>query len=151
MASSKLGAPMVMLGIDNYPVWSIRTKAFLGTKGLWLIVNPDSKLRATGHEMSETELCWTVLSGLPKSLRVISTVLMERSEDLALDTVLPRLMKVEQQYNMEKEEAEVSMFCALAKVRLSNKDRRCFKCGKAGHIRAICPELSSGTRRTVAF
>ena len=101
-------------------------------------------LGATGHKMSETELCWTVLSGVPKTFGVISTVLMAQSEDLTLDTVLPQLMQVEQQYNMEKEEAEVSMFGAMAKMRLSNKDRRCFKCGKAGHIRANCPELSSG-------
>ena len=44
MAGSKLVAPLVLLGTDNYPVWSIRTKAVLGTKGLWSIVNPDSKL-----------------------------------------------------------------------------------------------------------
>ena len=76
---------------------------------------------------------------------------MAQSEDLTLDTTLPQLMQVEQQYNMEKEEAEVSVFGAMAKMRLSNKDRRCFKCGKAGHIRANCTELSSGTRMTVAF
>ena len=34
----------MMLGTDNHPVWSITTKAVLGTKGLWSIVNPDSKL-----------------------------------------------------------------------------------------------------------
>ena len=112
-------------------------------KGLW------TELRAACHEMAETELCWKVLSGLPKGFGVISIVLMAQSEDLTLDTVLPQVMQVEQQYNMERE--EVSMFGAMGKMRLPNKDRRCFKCGKAGHIRANCSELGSGTRRTVAF
>jgi len=227
---------MVLLGTDNYPIWSIRTKAHLGTKGLWSVVDPDSKLeddvdplknekarsiiverledyqllsadkyesarelwqhfkavyqansnarrallrkqllslkmeagepvskfvqrakglwtelRATGHEMAETELCWTVLSGLPHSFGMISTVLMAQADDLVLDTMLPQLMQVEQQHSMEQQEAEVSMFGAMARMKLSNRDRRCFKCGKAGHVRANCPEFGSGTRRAVAF
>ena len=103
------------------------------------------------HEMAETELCWTVLSGLPHSFGMISTVLMAQEDDLVLDTMLPQLMQVEQQHCMEQQEAEVSMFGAMTRMKLSNRDKRCFKCGKAGHVRANCPEFGNGTRRAVAF
>ena len=35
------------------------------SKGLW------TELKATGHEMSETEVCWTILSALPKQFGMI--------------------------------------------------------------------------------
>lgn len=121
------------------------TKFTERAKSLW------SSLKTTGHEMSETELCWSVLSGLPTEYGVIKTILMSKAEDLSLDTILPQLLQVEQETVVEED--PVNIFGAKARVRpgYSQGSKRCYKCGKVGHIRADCPELSRSTMRTVAF
>ena len=56
-------------------------------KSLW------SALVATGHEMKETELCWTVLSSLPKEHDIVVAILESSTEELSLDAVLPQLLQ----------------------------------------------------------
>ncbi len=120
------------------------TKYTARAKSLW------SDLVATGHEMKETELCWTVLSGLPKEYDIVVTILESSTEELSLDAILPQLLQVEQRQSMAED--TVKVFGA----RSSNgfqRDRECYYCGEPGHIKANCQKRirDKGTRRTVAF
>ena len=55
------------------------------------------QLLATGESVTDTEAALQFLAGLPGAYDMIKTVLTASDSDLAIDTVLPKLMAVEQQ------------------------------------------------------
>lgn len=98
-------------------------------KSLW------SDLLATGHDMKETELCWSALMGLPHQFDVIRTILMSTAGDLSLDTMLPQLLQVEQQNAVELAEEVIPIYGVRGVQRQS---RKCYICGSTEHLRAQC-------------
>ena len=111
-------------------------------------------LKNTGDGMEESDLCFTIMQGLPKQYGTIVTYLNAQADELTLDVLLPQLMQVEQQFAVdlaqEVKRTKGMALAAKAHVHQENK-RRCFQCGKIGHIRMYCPELRKGKASPVAF
>ena len=99
--------------------------------------------------MKEAELCWTVLSGLPKEYDVVVTILEASTEDLSLDAILPQLLRVEQKQTMEDDTIAIYG----AKGGRGQQRKECYYCGELGHIKANCHKRNkdNSTRRVVAF
>ena len=61
------------------------------------------QLRAAGHEISDQEVTWSVLAGLPEAYDTVVTVLETTSEtDMNLEDILPKLLQVEQRQSAER-------------------------------------------------
>jgi hypothetical protein len=118
------------------------TKYTARAKGLW------SDLVATGHEMKEAELCWTVLSSLPKEYDIVVTILETSTEELSLDAILPQLLQVEQRQGMAED--SVKDFGAQCS-RGYQRPKECYYCGELRHIKANCQKRNNnkGTRRAL--
>lgn len=112
-----------------------------------------NQLRAAGHEVSDQEVAWAVLAGLPPAFDTVVTVLESSTDaDLKLEDLLPKLMPVEQRMTQESSShSSLLGETALAAKRKSgydgrpkryegHKQRLCFACGRPGHIAKNCPE-----------
>ena len=61
------------------------------------------QLRAAGHEISDQEVTWSVLAGLPEVYDTVVTVLETTSDkDMNLEDILPKLLQVEQRQSAER-------------------------------------------------
>jgi hypothetical protein len=49
---------------------------------------------AAGHTVSETEVVWAVLAGLPPLYSTIKAILMSSESELELDSVMAKLLGV---------------------------------------------------------
>lgn len=106
-----------------------------------------SQLRATGYDITDQEVTWAVLAGLPPGYDTIVTVLETSTDrDVSLDEVLPKLISAEQRLNSTEMERSHIHDTALTAKRSnkhwSNQDRTetrtCYVCGKTGHIAKNC-------------
>ena len=104
-----------------------------------------NQLLAAGHEMGDQEVAWAILAGLPATYESIVTVLETSTDkDLTLDDMLPKLMSFEQRM-LEKPHSAGKLYAeALMAKKWSNlpETRKCFKCGKRGHIAKNCRNKS---------
>ena len=117
-------------------------------RGIW------TDLKSTGDAMEESDLCFSIMSGLPKQFDTIVTFLNAEAEDLSLGVLLPQLMQVEQQLAAElaKEVKRTEGLAYAARVHGYHESRkRCFQCGKIGHIRMHCPEQGKGRGKAIAL
>lgn len=123
-------------------------------KSLW------NELTAAGLEIKESEICWTVLSGLPNEYDMIVTVLNHQADSLALDVILPELMQVEQRISLTKEQDTIPIFGARGtqiymRNRRQTRQNGCFYCSKPGHTQIRCQKRiedeKRGVTRTIAF
>lgn len=118
------------------------------------------QLRAAGHEVSDQEVAWSVLAGLPSAFDMVVTVLETTDEDMTLDNILPKLLQAERQQENKQERFFTSMTeTALAAKRYNktarngnysqqteNKNRTCYVCGEPGHIARDCTERRNQQR-----
>ena len=129
-----------LLGLSKEPKEPV-SKYVERARGIW------TDLKSTGDAMEESDLCFSIMQGLPKQFDTIVTFLNAQARDLSLGVLLPQLMQVEQQFAAElATEAKRSEGLAYAaRVHGSHESRRrCFQCGKIGHIRMYCPENGKG-------
>ncbi|RWR98966.1 RxLR effector candidate protein-like protein, partial [Dinothrombium tinctorium] len=101
------------------------------------------QLRAAGDQVEESEVVAIILSSLPETYDSLVTALESRKlEDLTLSFVKSRLIH-EFVKLKEKEKNNDSAFLGKHKgqkhVNSNNKEKRkCFHCGKIGHLKANC-------------
>lgn len=116
---------------------------FERAKALWY------ELTSAGLEIQESEICWTVLSGLPKKYDMIVTVLNHQAEELLLDAILPELLQVEQSDDTNSpREGTVAAYGATYGM---PKQRKCNWCLKRGHLEVNCYDKKKGVPQNIAF
>ena len=94
-----------------------------------------NQLRAAGHVVTDQEVAWALLAGLPPAYDTVVTVLeTSTTVDVALDDLLPKLMPVEQR--LSSSSTSTHHETALA----AKGDRECWYCGKKGHVRRACKQ-----------
>lgn len=63
-------------------------------------------LKATGHEISESEVAIAVLGGLPKDYDMLVEILETSDKELKIDDILPKLLMVEQRVAKREESSD---------------------------------------------
>eukprot|EP00243_Klebsormidium_subtile_P008726 TRINITY_DN418_c0_g1_i2.p1 TRINITY_DN418_c0_g1~~TRINITY_DN418_c0_g1_i2.p1 ORF type:complete len:569 (+),score=90.43 TRINITY_DN418_c0_g1_i2:723-2429(+) len=116
-------------------------------------------LEALGQPVTDAEMGFFALQGLPKEYATLVEILELGEMALSLDAIQPKLMQREQKLKLERElgetdetEPEVKAMAYAAKRKTfvskgssqeggyhkSTDARTCFACGGLGHIRAHC-------------
>ena len=113
-----------------------------------------NQLRATGYTLSDQEVAWALLAGLPQAYDTVVTVLETSTDaDVRLEDILPKLMPVEQK--MRSESSPPPSEAALLAKRNSSfgahqnlhETRTCYACGEKGHIARNCPNRGARASR----
>ncbi|GAB4818709.1 hypothetical protein N2152v2_005755 [Parachlorella kessleri] len=102
-----------------------------------------NQLRAAGYEVAAQEVAWALLAGLPPAFETVVTVLeTSTTEDMTLDDILPKRMPVEQRmYSPESQSPGEAAMLAAKRFARNGNQRKCFACGKVGHLARNCREL----------
>lgn len=125
-------------------------------------------LTACGVTMTEHEVTQCLLAGLPSEYDILVTVLEIPNQALTMDTVLPRLLTVEQRSGRVPGETKALLSKPVLPRAPKSKDRdkskhsskpvakvktkgKCWHCGEPGHHRQDCPKLKSESSKVVAF
>lgn len=111
-------------------------------------------LAAAGHDVNQTELVWSVLAGLPDEYNTAATILQMGDDDMDLDTILPKLLPVEQTSTKNESTGEGTAYAAqfrgarggfdnsgqrhAGRKGSDKQDKKCHYCGKLGHFKAEC-------------
>jgi hypothetical protein len=111
-----------------------------------------SQLSNIGHQVTEDELCCSLLAGLPQEYEQVIAVL-EGGDELGLETVVRQLLAVENRHKTKiAAEDEASAFPARQQNAKgggkpssrrpqgsgNNSQKSCYYCGKKGHLKADC-------------
>jgi hypothetical protein len=115
------------------------TEYFARAKTIW------TDLLAMGHSLTETEVVWSVLAGLPKDFQMVTAILTTSEEDIGLDEILPKLMAVEQQLKLEDSVGNVEAYMAKS-GRSWHEGKECWYCHEKGHIKPHCPKKKADER-----
>jgi hypothetical protein len=108
------------------------------------------QLVAAGMEVSTEEVCMAILTGLPSDYSaMVDSILTTSTEDLQLETLVPKLLIVEQRIQDAKKEVfnptaasslqRVGAHLADASENINTNYMICWKCGQRGHKKINCP------------
>ena len=112
-----------------------------------------AQLRAAGQDVADTEIAWSVMSGLPSAYATMATVITATTDgDLSLDDILPKLLTVEHSEQKTERPSEEALM-ANAQDRHAGPGRPsnhpggkskgpCFHCGILGHHKFECRKLA---------
>lgn len=118
-----------------------------------------TQLRSAGDDVRDQEVAMQFLAGLPPAYGMISTVLTAGEQDLKIDTMLPKLMQVEQLAQPPEHRSEAALFAkpgsGFGRDRGTGRrggnshpgkeqrsdSRTCFYCGRKGHIKRECYKM----------
>ena len=113
-------------------------------------------LKASGHDIKESEVVLNVLAGLPKEYETSVAIIEAAEKEMGLAEVLSRLLNVEQRVARQDEQETAYVAQGFKKdfkkgpqrtyKAFDNKqrstgkyiDKECFYCHKKGHIKAEC-------------
>lgn len=118
-------------------------------------VDIQDQLRAAGHEISDQEVAWAVLAGLPADYDMMVTVLTATESEVRVEDILPKLLQVEQQLRAEVEDERALTarhggghgggYGGGNPGRRGHRggadNRTCYYCGKVGHIKRDCRKM----------
>jgi gag-polypeptide of LTR copia-type/Integrase core domain/GAG-pre-integrase domain/Domain of unknown function (DUF4219) len=98
-------------------------------------------LASAGHTVSQTEVAYAFLAGLPPAYDTAVTVMQMSGQEISLSSLLPRLLPIEQRFNTEATDNTayaVSMQRGGKPKQQGFKQAACFKCLQPGHMVAQC-------------
>lgn len=99
-------------------------------------------LASAGHTVSQTEVAYALLAGLPAAYDTAVTVMQMSGQELTLSSLLPRLLPIEQRINSEATDNTAyaaNMHQGGAKRKQQGfKQAACYKCLQPGHMVAQC-------------
>ena len=103
------------------------------------------QLLAAGHTITEEELVWSLLAGLPPKYESMVNVLEGADDTPSLETVMAKLLIIEQR-QPAKAEIGIGNGEATALYSRTNKDKGskgpvCWHCNERGHVKRDCPDL----------
>jgi len=107
-------------------------------------------LATAGHTVSQTEVAYALLAGLPAAYDTAVTVMQMSGQELTLSSLLPRLLPIEQRF---KSEATDNAAYAASMQRDARPKQQgfkravCFKCLQPGHMVAQCKHAPSPQAR----
>lgn len=107
------------------------------------------QLLAAGHTISEEELVWSLLAGLPPKFDSMVNVLEGAEDTPSLETVMAKLLIVEHRQPETAESASnnaeaTALYSKANKVK-SFKGPVCWNCNEKGHLKRDCPLLKKQT------
>ena len=132
------------------------------------------ELVATGLDMKESELVWSLLAGLPSEFDTMVEIIegKYKSDEISLSEVLPQLLQVEQRHAQKEQTNTQALFTRSGgnggnggNARTGNNWRSgnggnsgnfrggasgiitCYFCGKEGHVQADCAEYKMARDR----
>jgi hypothetical protein len=124
------------------------------TKYVALAKEIQNQLQAAGHAVSDQEVAWALLAGLPPAYDTVLTVLETSTDsDMLLDDIMPKLMSVEQrqsQVELRLPGEQVLMAKRQGRYRGNQHqkvNRTCWVCGEPGHMARNCREKHDGQQR----
>lgn len=113
-----------------------------------------TKLGSAGDEVRDQEVALQFLAGLPPAYGMISTVLTAGDQELKIETMLPKLLQVEQLTQPTERPSEAALYAKPGsgsggargygnrgktdKQSKHGDSRTCFYCGKKGHLKSDC-------------
>ena len=117
--------------------------------------NIQTQLTTAGDTASDEAIALQFVAGLPPAYEMIGTVLTTGDQALKIDTILPKLMHVEQQMKPDEHPREAALMGKRgysSRSGLSNTGERiCYYCGEPGHIKADCPKRKRNQERNGSY
>jgi hypothetical protein len=98
-------------------------------------------LASAGHTVSQTEVAYALLAGLPAVYDTAVTVMQMSGQEITLSSLLPQLLPIEQRFNSEATDNAAyaaTMQRGGKSKQAESRQATCFKCLQPGHKVVHC-------------